>query len=186
MAFLDNTLVFSGSSWTSPQAVTATAASTTVVDITGAGAGNAPAMINGFPATNTAIGLDYGAGDGEAFPYLYLTVTTAGTGAGTVTIHLQAAPDNGSYSPGTYYDLWVSPAIVGTTLKKGTVLIVPVPPVPNNADTTSGGIDDALPRFYRLNYVVASTFTASFQAGLMLNPPSSLLAIQYNNNFTVV
>lgn len=185
MAFMDNTLSFN-TSWTSSQAVSATAASTTIVDITGAGSGNAPAMINGFPASNTAIGEDYGAGDGVAIPYLYLTVVTAGTGAGTCTIQIQAAPDNGSYSPDTYYTIYQSAAFVGTTLKKGTVILVPLPPVPNNADNTSGGIDDKLPRFYRLNYVVASTFTCTFNAGLMLNPPSSLLSIQYNNNFVVV
>jgi len=185
MAFLDNSLAFS-STWSTAQAVSATANSTNVIDITGAGSGNAPAMINGFPAANTAIGEDYGAGDGVAIPYLYVTVTTAGTGAGTITLTLEAAPDNGSYSPGTYYNLYQSTAFVGTTLKAGTVLLVPVPPVPNNANTVSGGTDDALPRFYRLVYTVASTATASFIAGLMINPPSSLLAIQYSNNFTVV
>lgn len=182
MSFQDNTLIFSGTNWSTPQAVSATANSTSVIDITGAGAGNAPAMINGFPQTNTAIGEDYGVGDGVAIPYLYLTVTTAGTGAGTIQIQLQAAPDNGSYSPGTYTTLYTSNAFVGTTLTKGSVLLVPLPPT--LFAFPQGG--EALPRFYRLVYTVASTATASFLAGLTLNPPSTLLLGQYNNNFTVV
>lgn len=185
MAFLDNSLAFS-SSWSTGQAVTTTADSTNVVDITGAGSGNAPAMINGFPALNTAIGSDYGAGDGLFVPYLYITVTVAGTGSGTITITLNAAPDNGSYGQGSYYQLYESAAFVGTTLKKGSVLIVPVPPVPNNANDASGGIDDVLPRFYKLTYTVSGSATATFIAGLATNVPESLLAIQYNNNFTVV
>src|SRR5207253_1899399 len=102
-------------------------------------------MINGFPATNTAMGVDYGATEGMAMPYFYLTVTTAGTSANTMSVTLKAAPDNGSYAQGTYYTLFVSDAYAGTKWKKGTGLIIPVPPVPNNADNTSGGIQAVLP-----------------------------------------
>lgn len=182
MAFMDNTLSFS-SNWSTAQTVTATAASTNVVDLTGAGSGNAPAMINGFPATNTSIGYDIGAGDGEAIPYLYISVPTAGTGAGTVTIALQVAADNGSYSPGTWETLWTSTAIVGTSLVAGSIILVPVPPLPYPADYET---NENMPRFLRLNYTVASTFSAGFLAGLMLNPPTSFLLGQYSNNFAVV
>src|SRR5271165_6429579 len=127
MAFMDNTLSFS-SNWSTVQTVTTTADSTNVVDLTGAGVGNAPAMINGFPQLNTSIGYDIGAGDGVAIPYLYISVPATGTGSGTVTIDLAAAPDNGSYSPGTYTTLWTGNAIVGTALLAGSYILVPVPP----------------------------------------------------------
>lgn len=177
MAFFDNTLVFS--SLTSGQQVTATANST-VVDLTGAGSGNAPAMINGFPATNTAIGFDIGAGDGEAIPYLFLGVKAKGTNSGSLTIALQAAPDNGSYSPGTYTQLYITPSITANNLVVGNYLLVPVPPTLFNFPS------EALPRFYRVVYTVTGTVDLTFTGGLLLNPPESLLLGQYNNNFTVV
>lgn len=179
MAFPDNTLSFS-SNWSTVQTVTATAASTNVVDLTGAGVGNAPAMINGFPATNTAIGFDIGAGDGEAIPYLYLSAPTGFTGSGSLVIALQAAPDNGSYSPGTYTTLWQTTVAVTSAIVAGDYLIVPVPP------TLFAFPSEALPRFYRLNYTVTGTVSAPVLAGLLLNPPSTILLGKYNNNFTVV
>jgi len=175
--FVDNSLAFS--SWSTGQQVTTTAAST-VVDLTGAGTGNAPAMINGFPATNTAIGYDIGAGDGEAIPYLFLAVKAKGTNSGTITIALQAAPDNGSYSPGSYTTLYTTPAITANTLVAGNYLLVPIPPTLFNFPS------EALPRFYRLNYTVVGTVDLTFSAGIVLNPPSTLLLGKYNNNFAVV
>lgn len=177
--FLDNSLSFN-TNWQTAQAVTTTANSATVVDLTGAGVGNAPAIYSGFPRANTAIGYDIGLGDGVAIPYLYVVCTTAGTGAGTVTISLEAAPDNGSYSPGTYTQLYASKAVVGTTLAVGDYFIVPVPP------TLFFSEAEALPRFYRVVYTVASTFTASFKAGIMLNPPSSLMGGQFSSAFIAV
>lgn len=183
MSFMDNALAFS-TSWSSPQTVTTTADSTNVIDITGAGSGNAPAMINGFPATNTSIGDDYGAGDGVAIPYLYISVpsTTGGTQTGTVTISLSAAPDDGSYGQGTYTTLFSLPAITGTNLNSalGHYLIIQVPP------TQFAWTAEKPPRFYKLTYTVSGTQSTKFLAGLMLNPPSSLLLGQYNNNFAVV
>jgi hypothetical protein len=171
--FVDNSLSFNGG-WTTPQAITATANGSSIIDITGAGSGNAPAMIGGFPATKNAIGNDYGLADGEAVPYLYLTVTTAGTGAGTLTVSIQEAPDNGSYSPGTYTTVYTSTTFVGTTLTLGTVLLVPLPPrIPGTLP----------PRFYQVVYTVASTLTASVLAGLVINPPSSLTGQAYPRNF---
>lgn len=183
MAFMDNSLSFS-TSWSSPQTVTTTADGTNVVDITGAGSGNAPAMINGFPATNTAIGEDYGAGDGVAIPYLYVSVAsvTGGTQTGTVQISLSAAPDDGSYGQGTYTVLYQSNTITGTNLNNasGRYLIVPVPP------THFLWPSEKPPRFYKITYTVSGTQSTKFFSGLMLNPPSSILSGQYNNNFLVV
>lgn len=178
--FLDNSLSF-GAGWSTPTAaITATVDGTNIVDITGAGSGTAPAMINGFPATNTAIGADWGAGDGKAIPYLYTTVTTTGTGSGTVTISVSAAPDNGSYGQGTYTQLYASTAFVGTNLVAGRVLIVPLPP-------TEYAFGEALPRFYKITYTVSGTVGAvKFLSGLVLNPQESGLLGQYNNNYLAV
>lgn len=180
--FLDNSLSFNGG-WNTPSAaITATVDGTTIIDITGAGSGNAPSMINGYPNTNTAIGEDYGAGDGIAIPYAVFIVNTTGTGAGTVTFSVSAAPDNGSYSPGTYYTLFSSDAYVGTNLVAGTILLFPLPPIPEGLGTPK-----ALPRFYKSTYTVASTVGAlKVIGGLTLNPPNLLLAGRYNNNFIVV
>lgn len=180
--FLDNTLSFN-TAVNSSQTVTATAASTTVIDVTGAGVGAAPAMINGFPATNTAIGVDYGVGDGMAIPYVVVVITATTTVTGTLTIALQAAPDNGSYSPGTYTTLFTSTALTGATqLYAGSVYYFQVPP-------TLAAQGEALPRFYRLNYTVGSSISLILNAFITLNPPSfagvkaGLLGGQYANNF---
>jgi hypothetical protein len=173
--FLDNSLVFS--SYTAGQQLTATANST-VVDLTGAGVGNAPAMINGFPNTNTAIGFDIGAGDGEAIPYLFIGIKAKGTNSGTISFALQAAPDNGSYSPGTYTQLYATPAITANNLVVGNYLIVP--------PTLFAFPSEALPRFYRLVYTITGTVDLTVTAGLVLNPASSFLLGQYNNNFIAV
>lgn len=180
--FLDNALSFN-SSWSTPSAaITATVDGTTIIDITGAGSGNAPAMINGFPSANTAIGEDYGAGDGIAIPHALVIVNTTGTGAGTVTITVSAAPDNGSYSPGTYYTLASSAAYVGTDLVAGTVIDIPLPPLPEGLGTAK-----ALPRFYKITYTVAATVGAvKFISGLALNPTNVGLQGRYNNNYLAV
>lgn len=180
--FLDNSLSFNGS-WSTPSAaITATADGTTVIDITGAGVGNAPAMFNAYGLSNTAIGEDYGAGDSNVRPTALVLVNTTGTGAGTVTITVSAAPDNGSYSPGTYYTLFTSDAYVGTNLVAGTVLQFPLPPIPEGLGTAK-----ALPRFYKITYTVASTVGAvKFVSGLALNPTSIGLQGRYNNNFVTV
>lgn len=180
--FLDNQLSFNGG-WSTPSAaITATADGTTVIDITGAGSGNAPAMINGFPATNTAIGEDYGAGDGVVRPIALVIVNTTGTGSGTVTISVSAAPDDGSYGQGTYYTLFQSDAYVGTNLKAGTVLSFPLPPIPEGLTTAK-----ALPRFYKITYTVSGTVGAvKFVSGLALNPTSIGLQGRYPNNFITV
>lgn len=181
--FLDNSLTFN-TSVTSTQAVTATADSTTVIDITGAGSGNAPAMINGFPATNTAIGVDYGVGDGMFSPYVMVFVTATTTVTGTLTVALKAAPDNGSYGQGTYTTIYTSTALTGSTqLAAGKVLYFPVPPILSS-------MGEALPRFYKLTYTVGSSISLSVNAMMAPNPASfgnfGLLGGQYANNFIAV
>lgn len=174
--FLDNTLSFNTTIGT-VQTVTATADSQVVLDVTGAGSGKAPAMINGFPATNTAIGEDWGAGDGEAIPHVLVTVPTTGTGAGTVTISVKTAPDDGSYGQGTYTTLISSPALVGTDLVAGTVIDIPLPPL--NSNTVE-------PRFYKLTYTVSGTISVGVNAFVILNPAQIANFKKYANNYIVV
>lgn len=172
MAYFDYT---GGTNFSTEQAITTTADSTNVFDVTGAGAGNAPAMI-GAGGLNTALGFDIGAGDGVAAPEVLVVVTTAGTGAGTISVSIAAAPDNGSYSAGTYVVLSTTAAFVGTSLTAGRVIKLPVPPIPPTL---------ALPRFYKLTYTVSGSATASFTANLMLNAPDLRDATLYGNNYSV-
>lgn len=174
--FLDQTLSFNTTVGVA-QTVTATADSAAIVDITGAGTGNAPAMINGFPATNTAIGEDYGAGDGLAIPHVLITVPVLGSGTGTVTISVQSAPDDGSYGQGTYTTLVSTPAIVASTLVAGTVIDIPLPPERTGV---------TLPRFYKLVYTVANAFSAGFISELVINPAQINTFGKYANNYIVV
>lgn len=180
--FVDNSLCFNGS-WTTPQAITVTADSSTVLDVTGVGSGNAPAMIGGYPATNTAIGMDWGSGiDGIASPTLYLVVTTAGTTSNTLTIALKAAPDNGSYGQGSYTTLYTSAAFTGSTLTKGSTLVVPVPPTLSAWSSSP----EALPRFYKLTYTCSGSLTVSVSAGILLNAQNALVSTLIPNNYIAV
>lgn len=176
--FLDGKLTFNSSIGTA-QAITTTADSAGIIDITGAGSGNAPAMINGFPATNTAIGEDYGAGDGIAIPHVYIAITAVGSSSNTLTISLKAAPDNGTYGQGTYTTLWTTRAITESTLAVGDILDLQVPPI-QYTET------EALPRFYKLTYTCAGSITTSVLAYMAINPQQSLLLGQYANNYIVV
>ncbi len=172
MAFFDQTLLLS-----SAQAITTTAASTNVYDITGAGVGNAPSMVFGRnPTTGAATlpGADIGTGDGTAIPYAVFTITTAGTGTGTIAFAVQAAPDSGSNTEGTYVTLAQSAAYVGTTLTAGKQIFLAIPPIPTGM---------ALPRFYRFDYIQTGNGACSVTAGILLNPPVGVVSTQYPPNF---
>lgn len=179
MAFLDNSLTFS-TSWTSGQVVTATADSTNVIDLTGAGgSGTVPTRL--VPAVN---GYDIGLADGIYVPYLFVDVSAVNgsPSANTLTIALKAAPDNGSGSAGTYTTIYQSAAVAENVLVLSDYLLVPVPP------TLFEWPSEGLPRFYKLTYTAGGGSLAGITlvAGLMGNPPSSLINGQYPSNFTVV
>ena len=173
MAFLDSALQLS-----TAQAITSTAASTNIYDVTGAGSGNAPNMVFG---TTGVAGFDIGTGDGASTPIAQFVVGTAfvSGGGATLQFEIQAAPDNGSNAPGTYSTLYNSDLFPASTLTAGAVFQVPVPP------TVPG---EALPRFYRFNYVVGtSTFSAgTITANLMINPSSTRVSTLYPNNFVAL
>jgi len=170
MAFYDAPLVLS-----SAQAITTSAASTVIYDVTGAGSGNAPSMSFG----NGDKGFDIGAGDSASRPTAYWTVTTAGTGTGTVAFGVQAAEDNGSNAPGTYVTLAQTEAFVGTALDVGEVITLPIPP----ASTITPNF---VPRFYRFYYTQTGDGAVSTTGIILLNPPSVGATTIYGNNFTSV
>lgn len=170
MAYLENS---SGATLSSAQAITTTAVSTNVFDVTGFGVGNAPTM-TGAQGLNTALGTDLGVGQSNAQPGVWFVVTTAGTGAGTITCAIQAAPDSGTYTEGTYTTLSSSQLFVGTALTKGLNFWLPLPPVPSNYA--------GLPRFFRTNYTVASSATVTLSAYFMMNPPNVKSVQEYGNN----
>lgn len=171
MAYLEQS---SGCTLSSAQAITTSAASTNIFDVTGVGSGVAPVMLGNLGlATN--LGTDFGVGQNIAHPGVLFTVTTAGTGAGTIDFEIQAAPDNGSYSPGTYVALSRSDAYVGTALTLGFYLYLPLPPIPSNYT--------GLPRFYRAFYTVASSATVSVTANFLMNPPDAKSVTDSVKNF---
>lgn len=183
--FTDNSLVFS--SYTSPVTVTGTQDSS-VVDLTGAGVGNAPAMSG---AVSTAIGLDIGAGDGVAIPSVMVNINTAfaGTGNSTLTISLKAAPQTSATvnTEGTYTTLLTTQAFaippVGTSLPANTNIYIPIPPAAPG---------EALPRFYKLTYTVANgpTTTGKISAGIVMSQPNlgqyGSEVVQYPKNFVAL
>lgn len=178
--FLDSLINFS-----TAQALTVTAASTNVYDVTNAGAGNAPNMIGGVNASTGAavvIGFDIGAGDGFAIPEVYWNVPTTFTagGAATLTIALQAAADNGSNSPGTYFTIVQTGALAVANLVAGTSGQFQVPEI-----SPDMGFGEAQPRFYRLNYTVATgPFTAgAITANIVLNPQQATKIGLYPGNY---
>lgn len=176
MAYLDTTVP--NGAFSVAQAITTTADATNLFDVTGAGVTVAPAMI-GAGGLNTAIGIDIGAGDGAARPQILITnaLTTAGTGAGTVTFTLSAAPDNGSYSAGSYTTLFTSAAFVGTAITAGFQFPMPIPPIAPG---------EALPRFYKLTYTVSSTFAATFNANILINAPTVRDVTLYGSNYVAI
>lgn len=166
------------------QAVTTTAAGTAVFDVTGVGSGTVPPMITGINGTTGAavpIGFDIGAGDGFAIPEVFWTVPTAfvSGGGATLQIALQAAPDDGTGTAGTYQTIVQTSTFTAGQLSANTVGQFQVPPVAPN------WIGEALPRFYRLNFVVGtSTFSAgNITASIVLNPSQATKIKNYPGNY---
>lgn len=154
----DNNLIFSNN-----QALTSTTApSTGVIDLQGGLAIN--------KGVGTVFGQDIGRGDGVAIPKVAAFVTVAGVSGGgaTLQVQLQGAIDTGAGEPAgtpdTYTTYAETPAAgynaASLTLGK-KIAAFDWPQVPSGV---------ALPRYLRLNYVIAtSTFSAlTIFAGLVL------------------
>ncbi len=166
------------------QAVTTTAAGTVVFDVAGVGSGTVPPMITGVNGTTGSavpIGFDIGAGDGFAIPEVTWEIPTAFVSAGgaTLQVALQAAPDDGTGTAGTYQTIVQTSTFTAGQLAANTIGQFQVPPVAPN------WIGVAMPRFYRLNFVVG---TSSFSAGkitayLNLNPSQATKIQNYPGNY---
>ena len=177
MAITDGLLTLSAA-----QAITATAASTNIIDLTGAGSGNAPNMVFG----GSVYGADMGVGDGMAVPKIVVSVGTAFLTLTSLTVAAQFAPDNGSNAPGTYITYAQTGAIPVADLVAGAFIgTFGYPQMPTKVD----GIltDYPLPRFVRLDYTVAgSNATAgTVNAYVELQRDSQLGGVNYGSNFVV-
>lgn len=141
---LDNLLTLS-----SAQAITSTAASTNVYDVAGTGVGNPAGEI--FGVQSTVFGRDIGGGGPlDSAPQIVAIVGTAFTasGAATLQIQLQAAIDDGTNNPSTWDTIAETDAIGKALLTAGAV--------PCSFTIPKRYLGQGFPRFYRLNYVVAT------------------------------
>jgi hypothetical protein len=134
------------------QAVTVTAASTGVYDTAGLGVG--VPVNNRVGVSGTVFGSDMGGGGPlTSAPQLGAWVTTTFTagGAATLQIQLQAAVDNGSGGAGTWDTIMATDTVAVALLVSGT------PGAPLASFTVPRRYQGQnFPRFYRLNYVVAT------------------------------
>jgi len=179
----DNSLVFDPFSFNggTPTAITASAASANVYDITGLGSGvNASTYIQYGQGAHAAavFGDDYGLGSFPDKPTLFALVATTFLTCTSVIIAIQAAIDNGSGSPGSWVTIGQTSAIPVASLTAGAAFQLPLPAV-NNA--LVGGN----PRFYRLYYTVAgSNATAgAFSSAIVLGAWSTFAGVTVNNNY---
>lgn len=129
---IDGLLLFS-----SAQAITATAASTNVLD-----------MLNAR---------DMGAADPDLQILVQVATAFATTNAGTLVVQAQGSTDNVTFT--TYAE---SRAYTAGELTAGAGLL--------RIELPAKGSMDALPRYYRLNYVVTNAFTGgAVTAALVLD-----------------
>lgn len=175
--YIDNQLVFSNN-----QAITSTAASTSIVDLSGFGSGVVDTNVIG---NITSWGEDMGIGAGVFQPTMLCNVTTVFTSSGstaTLNIQVQGAPDS-SGSPGTYTtyaESGVIPAATINGLAAGSRLLGFS--LPARVPDQQGN----LPRFLRLNYVVASgPFTAGALYAAIVLDRQAWDAKFYPNNYAV-
>ena len=153
---LDNQLLFTGSSnsasvtgiMSGPYTdapTTGTQNSSNIIDLHIAATSLwAPVLASGQGAR------DWGIGDDPALKML-IQVTTAFAAGTSLQVGLQGAPDNGSAAPGAWTTWWLSPAVALASLTAGARLYdmdMPRPPA---------GV--GVPRFLRLTYVSAGTFS---------------------------
>jgi hypothetical protein len=106
--------------------------------------------LSGLPTSAGGGGArDIGIGDDPAMKLLVQIVTTVTSGgAPTLTIQVQGAPDNGSGAPGSYTTMLQSSAYALATLIQGARLL--------DDDMPRQVAGQPLPRFLRVNYVIAT------------------------------
>ena len=129
-------------------AITASAASTNVIDLYNVAAG----------ISGTTWARDIGIGDDPLWVVVQVGTAFTAAGAATLQVAFQTAPDGGSGTPGTFVNLAMSDTIAKTALTAGAeVLRIAVPL--------------GCQRFIRMNYTVATgPFTAgTIQAELVVD-----------------
>jgi hypothetical protein len=124
--------------------ITTTGNSTNVIDLHIAAPPGVPVLASGQGARDMGIGDD---------PALKMLIQCCSTFAGgtSLSVGLQGAPDNGSGAPGAYTTWWTSPVVLLASLLQGVRMFdmdLPRPPP-----------GSPVPRFLRLAYTVAGTFT---------------------------
>jgi hypothetical protein len=169
---LDSTSILSQN-----QAITATAPSTGVYDTAGLGVGQPVTNIIGLPTASSGgisfgqdIG-DAGPGAGGSTPQLMALITTAFASGGATTLQtqLQAATDtNNTGTPGTWDTIIETDAFAKALLLAGKFAA--------RFDAPGRYLGQQFPRFYRLNFVVASgpftagAITSALLTGIDANP----------------
>ena len=150
--YLDAQLVLSES-----QAITVTAPSTNLYDVAGVGVGVAPP--NWFGISDAVFGQDSGIGHGASRPTIVCIVKTAfaAAGAGTLQVQLQASVDSGApgYTPSAWTTL-VETDTLSLAQLAGTLVGNVQSSKIAEFDIPPRAPGQNLPRFYRLNYVVAT------------------------------
>lgn len=176
MAFVETS---SGAALSAAQAITTTADSTNVFDVTGAGVGTLPAMI-GTDGKSTAIGFDIGATSvsGAAVTAVLLSISGSTTTTGTLTVSVKVAPDSGTGTEGAYTLLTSGPALTGATqLGVGAQYVIPIPPLPAGVPFS---------RFLKLTYTVSASVSVVVNANLLINAPLPRDVTLFGSNFVSV
>lgn len=156
------------------QAITASAASTNIIDLTGVGSGNTPNLSFGNAST---FGEDLGLGVAGVIPQVIVSITTAFATLTSLNIAFQGAPDSGSNTPGAWTTYGETGAIPVASLTLNGVIRLFWNPVQ---------IAAALPRFIRLFYTVAgSNATAgALTANIVINRDDNIVG-KYPAGFAV-
>jgi hypothetical protein len=107
--------------------------------------------VSQIASSKSGLGRDIGVGE-ELELVVTLTQALIGLATSTFQVLLQAAPDNGSGSPGTFYTIAQSPAYaVGTTGISGEIFRTKIP----------ASLSSQSPKFYQLAYVVGTANVAT-------------------------
>lgn len=167
MAIMDKLLEFDPAG----TAITVTAASTNIFDLHGASL---------IPAAAAKPGRDMGIGPAHLRLMVAVQQTFTAGGAGTLNVQAQGAPDNGAGAPGAY----VTYAETGVLALAALVINTRIFDIDWPRPTPTPVTPALLPRFLRLNYVVATgPMTAgTVQAELVLARDDLM---SYQSGFTV-
>lgn len=157
---LDNYLMFTGTSNGATAGVTSGANTDAPTTGTQVSSNVIDLGLNGIPLPAQGGGArDIGVGDNPAMKVLIVVTTAMGAGT-SLQVNLQGAPDNLSGLPGSYTTMWSSPVILLASLTAGAQIA--------NIDMPRPVVGQPMPRFLRLQYVSAGTFTSGAIEGTLV------------------